>query len=86
MFVDTDREPDFINEIGTKWWSVDLLNDACKRPDKHGITIDARCYIVELKNGERHYVMVQNNEVVYENQNLEAFCVYIDTLKILERD
>lgn len=73
-----DKEPDYVNAEGTKWWIEDVLTPYAQQRG-----LDIKCYIVETVNGYRSYVGVMDGTTVAENQSLEAFGVRIDVMAYL---
>jgi hypothetical protein len=78
--------PDFVNELGVKWWKDADTTKWATREDEHGTTLDAAVFFVEEANGTRSRVMIQDGAVVAAEQSLEALAVKIDVLKFLKRD
>ena len=83
--IDFDKKPDFINEIGVKWWLDDSITKYAQREDMHGTTLDAACYAIEEPNGRRTRVLVCNGEIIEEDQLLEGMAIKIDLRKFLKR-
>lgn len=82
------NKPDFINDIGVKWWLDKSSTQYAHKKDVKGISLkNLYVYMVEETNGVRTYVIVdnENGEFVYENQQLEAIGVRIDMLKALKQ-
>jgi len=79
------KEPDFINEEGTKWWFDKSSTTYAQNPDLFGITLDIVCYFVEDKQGFRTRVLIQNGEIIDESTSVEGIGVIIDTLKLVKR-
>lgn len=76
------NEPDFINEIGVKWWLDKATTKYAKSADSIGVTLDVVCFFIEETNGRRSRVLVSKDKgAIYENQNLEALLSKIDILK-----
>lgn len=73
-----DREPDFINEEGVKWWINKRLTEYAEEKG-----LNYTCYIIEFKNGYRERAVVNNdtNKLIYSSPSLEAVGVYIDLAK-----
>ena len=66
-------EPDFVNADGVKWWKRNLLT---RRLLDGGVR--AVCYNVELANGKRNIVLLDDKGVFFETQSLEAISSRID--------
>lgn len=81
-------KPDFVNEIGTKFWKDQVLTDHAAKVDALGRRLDAVCFYVELKTGERTYLLVdkKTNEPIAEEPGIEAMGVKIDVLKFLAQE
>lgn len=61
LAIDKDTPPDWINPEGVKWWR--LNNDL---PDKDGVP-----FLTEKPDGEKMYVIIRAEGLVYETGNLE---------------
>ena len=49
--------------------------------------VGVRCFIAESKKtGKKDYVLVQDNKLIYANQQYEAIGIRIDVLSLLNRD
>ena len=74
-------EPDFVNELGVKWWKQDDLNEYAH---ERGLPI-ANWY-VETPDDDRSYVMValDNNDIIHRTQQFEGMCHHIDALFAVE--
>lgn len=80
-----ETKPDFVNELGTKWWIEKDLTNYCKKEDQYGTKLEATAFLVELVNGARSYVVVKNNQIIAESQSLETISIEIDVRKYLIR-
>ena len=80
--VDFDKEPDFINEHGIKWWFDSVATKYAQ--DKGLNTI--RVWAVEHTDKTRTFVITQENgnsaEVVYETKDFEAVFYRNDILRL----
>lgn len=88
---DNKKEPDFVNELGHKWWKDESTTKYATQKDSNGTSLDdAAVWFVEMQNpnGTAHHtrVLVMNGGVKHEDQSLEGMAVMIDTLKFLKRD
>lgn len=82
-----ETEPDFMNELGVKWWRDDSTTHYAQKPDIHGTTLEAVCFYLEEPNGRRTRVLISKaGEIIEEDQSLEALAVKIDIRKFLKRD
>ena len=80
-----DREPDFVNDIGVKWWLDDITTKHAKCEDTNGISLNATCYYVELLDGTKTRVLLSGTgEIIEEDQTLEGIAVKIDMRKFLK--
>jgi hypothetical protein len=87
MFDDFNREPDFINELGVKWWKDDSTTKYAQSPDTFGTRLEAFCFLVEEANGYRTRLLVsKDREVLEEDTMLEGMGVKIDLRKLLKRN
>ena len=76
-----DKEPDYVNADGTKWWIEDVLTPYAQQKG-----LDMKCYVVETVDGYRSYVGVMDGTIVAENQSIEAFSIRIDMIAYLNQD
>jgi len=84
--IETMQEPDFINDEGFKWWKDKNITDYARREDSFGTTLKATCFIVEEPNGRKTRLLVsEDQQILADEQGLEAMAVKIDMLKFLER-
>jgi len=83
-----EREPDFINDEGFKWWKEDSITDYARREDQFGTVLKATCFVVEEPGtGRKTRLLVsEDQEILADEQGLEAMAIKIDMLKFLERD
>lgn len=51
-----DTEPEFVNELGVKWWKDDYMTEYAQKPDRSGTVLDAVCFYVELADKNPHEV------------------------------
>lgn len=86
-------EPDFVNEIGTKFWKDQVGTDYACKQDAHDRKLNAVCFYMETKATEtepshRGYILVdkKTNEVLAEASGVEAMGVRIDILKFLSTE
>ncbi len=82
-----DTEPDFINEIGVKWWRDPVTTDYARSPDRCGTVLAAQGWIIERPDGFRSRLLVSEaGEVIADDQLLEGMGIKIDLLKMQARD
>lgn len=78
-----DDDPDFVNDLGVKWWLDKSLTEYATREDGNGIGLsDITIWCVEKPNGYKTHIMTQGEEALYENQKLEDMAVHVDILKL----
>lgn len=86
-FTYTDREPDFINESGVKWWIEKSLTQWAQKEDRHGTSLPFTAFLLEFQDGAKTYVLVNDKqEVLADSTQYEAIACDIDVLKFLKRD
>lgn len=81
------QEPNFVNELGIKWYFDELVTDYCMKENISGVFLDnVLAYVVVLPSGETNRVLVDvnNKEVIYATKRLEEIGVEIDKLKLLK--
>jgi hypothetical protein len=76
-------DPDFINEKGVKWWREELLTHCAHQENINGTRLPdvVVCY-VEHPDGTKNYVLIRDQEVIYETQSYEQIGFHIDVLKL----
>lgn len=83
-----DKEPDFVNKDGIKWWIDKSLTQYAHRQDLKGISLpNVVAYFVKKPDKYKGYltrVLIDNDKQVpiYESQKLEDCAAYIDMLKL----
>ena len=81
--IDFNTPPEFVNEIGVKWWADSHTTAYAQKPDFKDITLpDVSVWVTEEANGLRSLVIVKGGEVVYSNPRLEAVGAQIDWMKL----
>lgn len=66
-----DGPPDFVNDLGVKWWSV----------DRHlGI------WLTEHPDGQRTFVAVDGGQVVKEGLSLEAVAAWAEIARLAQQE
>ena len=81
------QEPNFVNELGIKWYIDELVTQYCLKENISGVFLDnVLAYVVVLPDGNTDRVLVDANkqEVIYATKNLEEIGVEIDKLKLLK--
>ena len=71
------KDPDFINELGVKWWIYKEGFNYAKRYDN---LKTLKFWIIEDVNRIRQYVITSEDKILYTTQQLEALGVHIDIL------
>lgn len=82
-----DTEPDFVNELGVKWWQDRHTTEYAQAKDAHGTSLEAIGWFVELPHGARTRLLLgKNGELLAEGQALDDIGTKIDVLKFLKRE
>jgi hypothetical protein len=77
-----DTEPDFVNELGVKWWLHESLTKYAGKPLRTLPRLDdAIVYITEQPDGYKTFVLVLQGGVMREDQSLEGMAYKIDALR-----
>lgn len=69
-----DKEPDFINSEGIKWWLDKNLTNYARKLKNTSV------WIIEKPDKFRTRLLLIDNEIVYENQTLEGMACKIDAI------
>jgi hypothetical protein len=86
LFESGKRAPDFINDIGVKWWFDKEITAWATRPDQYGTVLkDVKCYLIEEPNGIRTRIILQKGEIVYESHLVESIACALDLMKFFEQ-
>lgn len=80
--VNTDKNPDFVNELGVKWWLDETTTDYAKQ---RGL-LNTKVWLLEEQNGHRIYVITEDDKIVGESQQLEAIGCKLDVLGFLSKE
>ena len=81
-----NKEPDFINVEGTKWWIDKSTTKYAQQPDINKVQLpNVICFATEQINGYRSYVITENQQIEFTSQSLEAIGVHIDIMKLARR-
>lgn len=74
-----DREPDFVNELGVKWWKENSVLD---KHAKEALGEQASVWIVQNKEQAKHnigeYLLLDGDEIIANCSGLEAMAYKID--------
>lgn len=77
-----DKEPDFINEIGVKWWKDKDTTAYANKKNINNKSLNATCWFIEEVNKNRTRVLLgSKGEILHETQSLENMLYMIDFLK-----
>lgn len=79
--LDAERDPDFINAEGVKWWIQKETNRYIKSKGNLGKIQAWKTEFPDTK--QKRYVLTENDSVIYETAGLEALGVRIDLLSFL---
>lgn len=81
-----DTPPDFVNELGVKWWRDPHTTEYAQRKDAFGVSLDAVGYFVELPEGDRTRLLLsKHGALLAEGQSIDALGTKIDVLKFALR-
>lgn len=76
-------EPDFVNADGVKWWRDESgTRYAARQVDENDKQLlpKVNVWLVETPSGERNYLIINGQEIVYETKSLEGIGVQIDIM------
>jgi len=76
-----DTEPDFINDIGVKYWLDKSLTSYANRPDKYGTTLHGQIFFVEHPEFGRNRIYIEDQKIYAEETSLESIAQKIDLFK-----
>ena len=72
-----DTTPIFINNMGTKWW----LNEELQEYVESSGLVGYLCYYIETSNGDRNLVLINDEDIIVNNTlSKQDMIDYIDTL------
>lgn len=72
------REPDYINELGVKWWKDQSATDYAS------VLKDAVVWYLHYPNGRRTYALLIENKPVFESEAIADVGKEIDRRKFEE--
>jgi len=76
-------KPDFVNDTGIKWWVDKACTQWAREKNINDVALpDVVVFLIEEPSSRRTRVIVENGEVVFDNQNLEAIGAHIDIMKL----
>jgi hypothetical protein len=75
-----NKDPDFINDVGNKFWLDKTFYDLIK---SHKLE-DTYVFYVELNTGEKTYLIMQNDQPVYDG-NMEQVFVRLNIMGLAQK-
>ena len=81
---DKGEKPYFTNELGIEWYMDKSTTEYIKKdtPIHKGLN-DVYCFFIKEINGKISRILIDDKQnVLYENQSLEAIGAFIDILKV----
>ena len=79
-----ETEPDFINEIGVKWWKDDYITNYAQREDQNGIKLNGVGFYIQETSGRKSRVFIMDGKIIAADQTLDGIGCKIDILKMLK--
>lgn len=73
LAINDSTPPDFVNEIGVKWWQLNI-----------GKKKDGTAFLVD-KNGDQEYVLIRDGQPVRATKNFEQLCYYFTELELVRK-
>lgn len=73
--------PDFINELGVKWW----LEKSLTQYAQHKGLSNTRVWLVEEPSGRRTRLLVEGDAILADDQSLEGMGIKIDALSFARK-
>ena len=67
-------EPDFTNDLGVKWWGIDI-----------GQAVDGTAVYVVVPDGNRDYLILKDDEIIFGTKNLEALAYHFTVLELVRK-
>ena len=81
MLWDTDGEPIFVNEKGTKFWLDRALTRYAANKGLSKIVV----YLIEAQDGAKSRMIVKDTEPIFESPSYEGIAARLDMLSFLEK-
>lgn len=79
------KEPDFVNEEGTKWWIDEDMNEYIKSVEEQKeVKLNIIGWFVERKDGYRTRILIEKDKPIYESQKMEFVAAFIDVRAVSE--
>jgi hypothetical protein len=76
-------EPDFVNDLGIKWWYDESSTTYARRPDAYGTCLPkVTCFKIEFPSGERSFIITEDQQPIWEGKRLEDMGIEIDKMKL----
>lgn len=82
MILDVNKEPDFINELGIKWFYYKSGTEYANRIALGSKPLNAEVWIAVFPDSIRKFVIIKNGGVVAEENSLETLGIKIDILRM----
>ena len=84
-----DKEPDFVNAEGTKWWKHPELTEYAHKENKHGVSLPTmQCWVTQTTDNDLRYVILNTKigEIIYTSLYYDAICEHINIRKFLKHE
>lgn len=79
------QAPDFVNDIGAKWWIDTICTQWATREDGNGVSLDYQVWVVEHPDGHKTRVLLNDaRKAIYEHPSLENMATKIDMFKLIK--
>ena len=86
MSTPFDTAPDFVNELGVKWWRDPALTDYAQRADSQDTSLEAEGWIIETPEGHRTRLLIsKTGSLLASGSAMDDIGMQIDVLKLLKR-
>lgn len=82
----SESQPDFVNDLGTKWWLDKDTIFWASRGDINLLEHDFQFWYVEMQDGFRSRLITKGKKIIYDNTSSEAIAIKIDIYKMLIRE
>lgn len=77
-----DREPDFINDEGNKWWLQKITWGSSRNLAERLKALNITWWYVELADGSKEHVVLKEQQIIKTDKNLESLGVFLDMCPI----
>ena len=71
-------DPNYVSPEGIKWWLDKTVTRYAQKEDSQG----RKLWYVEFPDGEKQFVLLDDDEPVHETTSYEAMGAHIDMLKV----